>query len=56
MTAAEVLSVRVRKGLKGVERLGINLREVVERGLSEAIEGARRKRLERAVEEISKYM
>ncbi len=54
-----VLSVRVRKELKEeAERLGINIREVVEKALEESIERAKRELVTSALkavwEELSK--
>ena len=41
-----VISVRVRRELKlEAERLGVNVREVVERALEEAVREAKRKRI-----------
>jgi len=46
-----VLSVRVRRELKEeAERLGIDIRRVVEEALEEAVRRARRERLRRLVE------
>jgi len=46
-----VVSVRVRRELKEqAERLGINLREVVERALEEEIRRARRERLRQLID------
>jgi hypothetical protein len=50
-----VLSVRVRRELKEeAERLGINIREVVEKALEEAIREARRRRIEEALEDMAR--
>jgi len=47
-----VVSVRVRRELKEqAERLGINLREVVEKALEEEVRRAKRERLRRLIEE-----
>jgi hypothetical protein len=52
-----VLSVRVRKELKEeAERLGISLREVVERALEEEIKRARMERTKKLIEEALKSM
>ena len=48
-----VLSVRVRRDLKKqAEQLGINIREVVEKALENAIQEARRRQLLSALEEM----
>ena len=53
--ASVVLSVRVRRELKEeAERLGINIREVVERALEEAVRRAKRERLRRLIEEAER--
>jgi len=50
-----VLSVRVRKELKEeAKRLGINLREVVERALEEEIKRAKAERMRKLIEEALK--
>ncbi len=47
-----VLSVRVRKGLKEeAERLGIDVRSVVEKALEEEIKRVRREKFRRLLEE-----
>lgn len=52
-----VLSVRVRKELKReAEQLGINVREVVEKALEEAIREARRRQLLEALEEMREQL
>ena len=49
--SAAVLSVRVRRELKEeAERLGINLREVVERALEEEVKRAKAERMKRFIE------
>ncbi len=48
-----VLSVRVRKELKEMaEKLGINIREVVERALEESIKEARRRLIKKLLEDL----
>jgi len=48
--STEVLSVRIRKELKKeAERLNINVKNVVEKALAEAIEQAKRKKLSEAI-------
>ncbi len=48
-----VLSVRIRRELKEeAERLGINIREVVEKALEEGIERVRREAVEKALESL----
>jgi len=52
-----VVSVRVRRELKEeAERLGINMRELVERALMEEIERRRRMEFEKAVNTILEGM
>ncbi len=52
-----ILTVRVRRELKErAERLGINIREVVERALEEAIEEKERERLRRMADELRELL
>jgi hypothetical protein len=52
-----VLSVRVRKELKEeAEKLGISLREVVERALEEEIKRVKMERIKKLMEEALKSM
>lgn len=52
-----VLSVRIRRELKEeAERLGINVRDVIEKALEEEIRRARLERFRRLVEEALKIM
>jgi post-segregation antitoxin (ccd killing protein) len=52
-----VLSVRIKKELKEeAERLGIDIRRVVERALEEEIERVKMERLKALIEEALKYM
>ncbi|NPA04891.1 MAG: DUF4145 domain-containing protein [Crenarchaeota archaeon] len=52
-----VLSVRVRRELKEeAERLGIDMRRVVEEALKEAVARARRERFRRLLEEALRSM
>ena len=52
-----VLSVRVRRELKEeAERLGINIREVVERALEEEVRRVKMERLKMVIEEALKGM
>jgi post-segregation antitoxin (ccd killing protein) len=52
-----VLSVRIKKELKEeAERLGIDIRRVVERALEEEIERVKMERLRALIEEALKYM
>jgi post-segregation antitoxin (ccd killing protein) len=52
-----VLSVRVRKELKEeAERLGVNLREVVERALEDEVRRAKAERMKKLIEEALKSM
>ena len=52
-----VLSVRIRRKLKQeAEQLGINIREVVEKALEEAIREARRRQLLEALEEMREQL
>jgi len=53
----DVISVRVRRELKlEAERLGINIKEVVEKALIAEIEKAKRRKMENAIEKILKNM
>ncbi|RLG58731.1 DUF4145 domain-containing protein [Candidatus Geothermarchaeota archaeon] len=55
--STEVLSVRVKRELRReAERLGINIKKVIEEALMKAIEEAKRRKLEKALEEILKLM
>jgi len=55
--STEVLSIRVRWGLKEeAEKLGIDIKAVVERALEEEIRRARRARFKAVVEEALKSM
>jgi len=48
--STEVLSIRIRKDLKReAEKLNINVKDVVEKALVEAIEEAKRERLKKAI-------
>ena len=48
--STEVLSVRIRGELKKeAEKLNVDIRNVVERALAEAVEQAKRKKLEEAI-------
>jgi post-segregation antitoxin (ccd killing protein) len=52
-----VLSVRIKKELKEeAERLGIDIRRVVEKALEEEIERVKMERLKALIEEALKYM
>uniref|UniRef100_A0A7J2U2K5 DUF4145 domain-containing protein n=1 Tax=Ignisphaera aggregans TaxID=334771 RepID=A0A7J2U2K5_9CREN len=52
-----VLSVRIKKELKEeAERLGIDIRRVVEKALEEEIERVKMERLRALIEEALKYM
>ena len=52
-----VVSIRVKRELREeAKRLGIDLREVVERALEEEIKRRRRKELEEAIEDILRGM
>ncbi len=52
-----VVSIRVRRELREeAKRLGIDLREVVERALEEEIKRRRRRELEEAIEDILRGM
>jgi post-segregation antitoxin (ccd killing protein) len=52
-----VLSVRVRKELKEeAERLGVNLREVVERALEDEVRRAKAERMKKLMEEALRSM
>lgn len=52
-----VLSVRIRKELKEeAEKLGIDIRRVVEKALEEEVERVKMERLRKLIEEVSKYM
>jgi post-segregation antitoxin (ccd killing protein) len=52
-----VLSVRVRKELKEeAERLGVNLRGVVERALEDEVRRAKAERMKKLIEEALKSM
>ena len=53
----EVLSVRVKRALKlEAERLGLNVREVVESALEQAILEAKRERLANATDRLLRLM
>jgi len=55
--STEVLSIRVRWGLKEeAEKLGIDIKAVVERALEEEIRRARRARFKEVVEEALESM
>ena len=55
--STEVLSVRVRKDLKEeAERLGINLKEVIERALKAEIERAKMERMKSLIGEALRSM
>jgi len=55
--STEVLSIRVRRGLKEeAEKLGIDIKAVVERALEEEIRRVRRARFKAVVEEALKSM
>ncbi|WP_243677804.1 type II toxin-antitoxin system CcdA family antitoxin [Vulcanisaeta distributa] len=57
MGSTVILTVRVRRELKErAERLGINIREVVERALEEAIEEKERERLRRMADELRELL
>jgi len=48
--STEVLSIRIKKDIKRkAERLNLNIRDIIEKALAEAIEQAKRKRLEEAI-------
>jgi len=48
--STEVLSIRIKKDLKReAERLNLNIKDIIEKALAEAIEQAKRKRLEEAI-------
>ena len=48
--STEVLSIRIRKDLKRqAEKLNINVKDVVEKALAEAIEQAKRERLKESI-------
>ncbi|MEM0213109.1 MAG: type II toxin-antitoxin system CcdA family antitoxin [Ignisphaera sp.] len=52
-----VLSIRVRRELKEeAERLGINIRAVVEKALEEEIQRVRQEKFKKVVEEALKYV
>ena len=52
-----VLSVRIRKELKEeAEKLGIDIRRVVEKALEEEVERVKMERLRKLIEESLKYM
>ena len=56
-TMSVVVSVRVRKELKEeAEKLGINIKEVFETALKNAIEREKKKRLREAVKNVLKYL
>ncbi|GBC70030.1 hypothetical protein HRbin01_01737 [archaeon HR01] len=53
----EVLSIRVRRSLKNeAEKLGLNVRDVVESALEQAVSEARKKQLEDAVDRLLHLM
>jgi len=55
--STEVLSIRVRRGLKEeAEKLGIDIKAVVERALEEEIRRVRRARFKEVVEEALESM
>jgi len=48
--STEVLSIRIRKELKkATEKLSIDVKSIVEKALADAIEQARKKKLEEAI-------
>jgi len=55
--STEVLSIRVRRGLKEeAEKLGIDIKAVMERALEEEIRRARRARFKAVIEEALESM
>lgn len=55
--STEVLSIRVSRELKReAERLGIDMKSVIERALSDAVEQAKKRRLEEAINTLLKEM
>mgnify|MGYP001773654078 CR=1 FL=1 len=57
MNSTVILTVRVRRELKErAEQLGINIREVVERALEEAIKEREQERLREAADELRKLL
>lgn len=56
-TMSVVVSVRVKRELKEeAERLGINIKEVFEKALKNAIENEKRKKLSEAVKNVLKHL
>jgi len=54
---SSVISVRIKKDLKEeVERVGINVRDVIEKALNEELEKWRREEFKAALEEVLKGM
>ncbi len=51
--STEVLSIRIRRELKDeAQKLNINLKEVIEKALADAIEQEKKKKLEDAINEL----
>ena len=54
---SSVISVRIKKELKlEAERLGINIRSVLEKALIEELERLTREEFKKALEDVLKYM
>ncbi|MBS7645308.1 MAG: DUF4145 domain-containing protein [Candidatus Bathyarchaeia archaeon] len=55
--STEVLSVRIRKELKKeVEKLNVDVKGVVEKALAEAVEQAKKRKLEEAIDALLRVM
>lgn len=55
--STEVLSIRVRRELKReAERLGIDMKSVVEKALTDAVEQAKKRKLEEAINTLLREM